>query len=1039
MSSKALTIYDAAAGAGKTYTLVKNYLIKVLGSKSNNRYKQILAITFTNKAVSEMKERILSTLFAFSIQDISSDNSMFDEIKQTLNIDATTLKERSLEVLNFILHNYTAFSVQTIDKFTQSIIRTFAFDLNLSNSFEVQLDQKIILEEAVDQLLMEVGKDQKVTTVVLEYVSQQIEDDKSWDIKQLLFDLGMILFREGDQKQVESLSKVSSETLFSLNDTYQKLKEKNQRAIKKSALELLDKIQEEAVIDDFSRGTLPRYFKKLSEEGTFPLRDFILKDIAEVVLYAKSKDDLIKAKIDGLRPEIEAVFNATKALIFENKCIEGIIKNLPAMSLLNFLSKKIDHLKKEKNQVLISEFNTLIAQNIKDQPTPFIYERLGEKYKEFFIDEFQDTSEVQWDNLIPLIDNALSSYIENTEQTGTATLVGDAKQSIYRWRGGKAEQFIELSLGYTPFSNSEKELLLLDTNYRSYSEIITFNNDFFTYLSDFITKDQYKELYRKGNQQKTNPKKGGYISFECFAAKTKAEKDEVYPEAVKCYIDEALEDGFSYSDIAILVRKNSEAVTISNFLITENIPVISSESLLVKNADEVRLLESVLQYISDPDDGMLRLRLINTLFVVRKETIGHEFLKELLEIDNRSFEKNLLEKFEIRLPQLFSNNRSVFSLIEELCEIFKLNISVSSNLQFFMDFAFDFSNTSNGSLQQFIDFWDSKKDTLSIITSEEQEGVQIMTIHKSKGLEFPIVILPFLEDALYAFKAKNIWIKNLKEDSEIDQLYWSFNRKVFEYYNTSLVENADEVLASEELDTLNVLYVAFTRAVRRLYLLGDKTKASVALEKGNIISFVADFFKAKSICIEEDRYCIGERMSNDKDLKTRITTPINDFLYRKIDHLNTSASLSNHNQKSEAVEKGELIHLILSRVFDRADVSKVLENIEESKLMNNEDIDLLKAQILELINHSEFSSFFNQKNRIYNERDFYLEGTLLRPDRIEISPSGEAMILDYKTGAPQKKYHEQLSNYLRLVSKLGYKNVKKYLVYFDQALKIIEV
>lgn len=1036
MSSKALTIYDAAAGAGKTYTLVKNYLLKLLSSNNNGRYKQILAITFTNKAVSEMKERILSTLYKFSLKEPDgNDNPMFSEIQNILQLDDVTLKKRSLDVLNFILHNYTAFSVQTIDKFTQSIIRTFAFDLNLSNSFEVQLDQKIILEEAVDQLLMEVGKEEKVTSIVLKYVAQQIENDKSWDIKLLLIDLGMLLFSESDQAYIKSLESLTVASFFELEKEYQKSILGNENSIKQKATSLLEKLDQENIIDDFTRGTLPKYFKKLAEEGNHLLSGFILKNIAEESLYAKSKSDSTKAKINELRPHIESIFNETKELIYKNKLSEGILKNLPAMSLLNVLNTKIIILKKEKNQVLISEFNALIAENIKDQPTPFIYERLGEKYKDFFIDEFQDTSEVQWNNLTPLIDNALSSYIETTKKTGTATLVGDAKQSIYRWRGGKAEQFIALSEGHSPFSNPEKNSFQLDTNYRSYSEIINFNNHFFTYLSDFLSNESHKTLYKKGNQQNVNTKKGGYISLEYFDANTKSEKSEVYPEAVKKYIDEAVSDNFSYKDIAILVRKNSEGILISNYLIEQGIPVISSESLLIKNALEVQLLEATLNYLCDTENSAHRLNFIKTLSSFLKKKINSEDLKSLLKTTPELFEDALKTVFGINLRNLFSNNQSIYQLLENLTHTFCLHNKSSANLQFFLDISFDYCNSNNGSLQQFIDYWDQKKDKLSIITSEGQEGVKVMTIHKSKGLEFPIVILPYLDESLYNFKTSNIWINNHRSSPQITHLYWRFNRKVFDFYKTSLIENHNDIISSEELDIINVLYVAFTRSVKRLYLLGSTKDANTSLEKGNITAFLNDFFKTQNTEQKDLRYTIGEKQKNNiHEAQSQSTILLENFIIKKA---SISTSLTNH--KSTSAQIGDFVHLVLSKIYDRSDFNKVSEFIERTSLINHNEIILLKNQIKALINHTIFSNYFNRNNTIYNERDFIVNTEIMRPDRLEISRENEVIILDYKTGSENKQYNDQLNKYESFVKNMGYKNVKKYLVYLNETLKIIEV
>lgn len=1040
MSSKALTIYDAAAGAGKTYTLVKNYLLKVLASQNNGRYKQILAITFTNKAVSEMKERILSTLYVFAIEDSEASKSpMFLEIYKTLAIEPSALKERSLEVLLYILHNYTAFSVQTIDKFTQSIIRTFAFDLNLSNTFEVQLDQKAILEEAVDQLLMDVGKEKEITKTVLKYVAQQIDNDKSWDIKQLLIDLGMLLFKEGDQYYLTTLSEIGISDFLKLEKAYKEEILVNKNSIKKQATQLLNRLEQEQISGEFIRGTLPRYFTKLAENADVPLRDFILKDITEESFYAKSKDDNIKTKIDSLRPEIETTFKQTKALIYENKRNDGLIKNLPAMSLLTVLNGKIDHIKKEKNQVLISEFNSLIAENIKDQPTPFIYERLGEKFKDFFIDEFQDTSEVQWNNLMPLIDNALSSYIDNTEDTGTATLVGDAKQSIYRWRGGKAEQFLSLSEGNSPFANPEVDLFHLGTNYRSYSEIINFNNTFFSYLADFLSDTAYTMLYKKGNQQKVNSKEGGYISLELFDVHLNSERDEIYPEATLKYINEVLLKGYDYNDIAVLVRRNQEGVTISNYLIAEGVPVISSESLLIKNTLEVQLLEALLCHFSDIENIAFRLALMNKLSAYKKINNDSASLTKVLASDLGIFYDHILKRFNIYIPSGSLKSKTIYQLLEGFLYKANINTHVSANIQFFMDFVFDYCKTTNGGVQQFLDYWNTKKDNVSIITSEAEKGVKVMTIHKSKGLEFPVVIIPYLTGSLYDFKPSNIWVKNPNTSSEMTYLYWRFNQKVFDHFADTLVKDPNKLIAQEELDIINVLYVAFTRAVSHLYLLGSNKEAQTTIEKGNIVSFLYDFINFKNNEALDSRYTIGESVT--KKLNSQIESSMilmDEFVYEEVDN-KIKETPKYLNAETEATALGDAVHYALSQIEDRLDLNLAIKEIERLEGIDNNAKQLLVKQFEELLNDTLFEKCFDKKNIIFNERDFYGDGVVLRPDRIEILPNKKVVIFDYKTGKENPKHHKQLKEYESFVKKIGYENVNNYLIYFDETLKIVEV
>jgi len=440
-TTAAFTVYDAAAGAGKTYTLVKNYLIKVLASSNKSRYKQILAVTFTNKAVAEMKSRILESLYGFSLAQVPSRQKfMFNEIKEALDVEEKELQEDSKAILHYLLHNYTAFSVQTIDKFTQSVIRTFAHDLGLSTNFEIELDQKKLLEKSVDNLLNQVGVKKELSNVVVDFAKSNIDNDKAWNIKKSLLETAAILFSEEDIYPIQKMSLHTFQDFEKLNKELKERKEKNLQQIKKVSEEILAVFEEKGIQNEFKGNYILKYFKKLIKDGEDTFDSKWKNEIETTAFYTAKTGDAIKQIIDDLRPRIVSVFLDTKKMVLEIQFLDRILKNVTQMSLLKTINDQLQGLKNESQLLLISDFNKLIFETIKDQPTPFIYERLGERYKDFFIDEFQDTSVMQWQNLLPLCDNAVSSLLENEDETGTVTLVGDAKQAIYRWRGGKAEQ-----------------------------------------------------------------------------------------------------------------------------------------------------------------------------------------------------------------------------------------------------------------------------------------------------------------------------------------------------------------------------------------------------------------------------------------------------------------------------------------------------------------------------------------------------------------------------------------------------------------------
>lgn len=449
MNSTPFHIYNASAGSGKTYTLVKEYLKVLFTSNAYSPYKHILGITFTNKAVGEMKARIIEALKEFASETILDDpDDMFTSLCDELDLSPKELQRKSYFILNSIVHNYAAFDISTIDKFTQKLIRTFAYDLSLSMNFDVELDTDGLLNEAVDRLIARAGTNTDLTKVLVDFAIEKADDDKSWDISLDFYKIAKLLVREND---IPYLEKLKDRSLQDFNDFNRLLKEKiraTEKAIVEKAQNALDLISECGLeIHDFTRGSLPKHFEKLNARY-FDI-SFSSKWQSDLVegnrLYPGRVTTDIAGIIDEIQPQLSAFFTASKTKVFNSKLLRNIYRNSTLLSLLNSILMELEALKEEDNIVLISEFNSIISNEIKSQPAPFIYERIGERFHHYFIDEFQDTSVLQWQNLIPLLANSLSA------ENGSALLVGDAKQAIYRWRGGKPEQFIGLCNEENPF------------------------------------------------------------------------------------------------------------------------------------------------------------------------------------------------------------------------------------------------------------------------------------------------------------------------------------------------------------------------------------------------------------------------------------------------------------------------------------------------------------------------------------------------------------------------------------------------------------
>ena len=1042
-TTAAFTVYDAAAGAGKTYTLVKNYLIKVLASSNKSRYKQILAVTFTNKAVAEMKSRILESLYGFSLAQVpSSQKFMFNEIKEALGVEEKELQENSKAVLHYLLHNYTAFSVQTIDKFTQSVIRTFAYDLGLSTNFEIELDQKKILEKSVDNLLSKVGVDENLSKVVIDFAKSNIENDKAWNIKKSLLETASILFSEEDIYHIQKMSLHTFQDFEELNKELKSRVLKNEKKIKSISEEMLAVFEEKGISDSFSRNYIPKYFKKLIDKGEDDYDSKWKTEIETTPFYTAKTNENEKQLIDGLRGQIIEAFFNTKKLVLETQFVDRILKNVTQMSLLKTINDQLQELKDESQILLISDFNKLIFETIKDQPTPFIYERLGERYKDFFIDEFQDTSVMQWQNLLPLCDNAVSSQLENQEETGTVTLVGDAKQAIYRWRGGKAEQFMQLSSGHSPFSNPDKKQEQLDTNYRSFSNVIEFNNSFFTYLSNSFKNDAYAELYKNGNKQKVNSQKGGYIEFNFIEANNAEEKNELYPEIVVKNIEQIIASGFEYNDICILVRKNKEGVAIAEYLNEKQIPVLSFEALLVKNSNKVNLLTSFVDFVYTPNDKRKKLEFLKSLAIILSVKEQHQFINKYLGLSILEM-TNALLKININIDFECFNKQPIYEAFESLIRVFNFHNKSDANLQFFVDFVFEYSQKKNSGIASFITAWNQKKEKLSIVVPEGKNAVQIMSIHKSKGLEFPVVIYPFADTEIYKTPSKNVWFPVSEYSSVFSEAYINYNKKIFENYSKDTLALSDEIRELQELDSFNVLYVALTRAREQLYVISNRKESSKKqLPEGSFQSYFLSYLSQNNNFKEEDNmFCFGEKNKANFSLKEEDV--ITEIEYKSVNknengiHVISNNSLKNEIQDS--VDWGILVHDVMAKIYVRNDVDEVLKYFRIKLNLLENEYSKLEKTILEIINHPELTSFFNENTEVYNEREFVFSNEVLRPDRVEITDEGCVFIIDYKTGLEDVKNKIQIDKYGAIFEGLGYKNVKKMFIYIAESVKILKI
>jgi len=1062
MQKPAFSIYDASAGSGKTYTLVKEYLKIILVSKKPDAYRNILAITFTNKAVHEMKSRVLESLSQFSKENPSEKAlQLMQDISSDTGLSLNAITEKAKSIIKNLIHNYAAFDISTIDKFTHKVIRAFAHDLNLPITFEVSLDTEILLTEAVDAIIAEAGNDEELTKLLVDFTMEKTDDDKSWDISREIMETGKLILNENNREEITHFDKKKITDFVVIKNKLTELTKELETACVDLANDALLLIENNGIdTNSFSYGTFPKHLNFFREKDS-RANNHRFREFDDIKIKKDAKD---KAIIESIIPTLLEILDSIYIKIEKLLFYMAFLKNITPLSLLNTLSNKLTEIQKEQGILSITEFNKLIHDQIQNQPAPFIYERLGEKYKHFFIDEFQDTSEMQWQNLIPLIDNATSSE-DLLGERGSLLIVGDPKQSIYRWRGGKAEQFIELSKDINPFNNPEKELFSLKTNWRSYSKIIDFNNQFFGFIANEFSHNDYKDLYKNHSHQEENNKKGGYVNISFLPKSEKADngeeenlaKVEMYLLATLNRIQKVKANGFSYKDIAILTRKKDNGIAIANYLTQQGIPILSSESLLIGSSSEVQCIVAVLYYLKNNNDRESKANFLYYISSTRDQRPNgtklncqqklaiHDFISLGMDQNRETDFEQWLASFDIQFSFKNTRKKSLYeateSIISKIIPIEKRNAYV----QFFLDIVLEQDIKKQAGISDFLLYWDANSGKLSIPSPEGKEAVRIMTIHTSKGLEFPVVIFPFAEEDYSKGPREKIWLNADEEQVGLPKVLVDKNNNV-SGYGESAALIYQQKKQEELLDDINILYVAMTRAEEQLYIIsGIVSRNKDGILPSNTASFFIKFLEEKNQYDEgklEYEFGSSEKLSETEESKdeTEIIPQLTTTLNMKNIKIAQRESLMWNTKQQKAIEYGNILHEILSFIKTKDDIDLALTKaIEKGLIVSSQKEDVLKT-IYEIVNHQDLSLFFSNEHKILNEKTIIQkEGNLVIPDRMVLTKLNEIYLLDYKTGTHQTKYQLQLENYQKAIEKMGFKVTKKALVYIGDTLEIVNL
>lgn len=1035
-------IYKSSAGSGKTYTLVKEYLKLALSAPGE--YRHILAVTFTNKSAEEMKSRIINSLIELS-------KGGAEELKKQLETDGVkgNISLMAGGVLKNILHKYSDFSVLTIDSFFHRIIRSFAKELNLQLGYNIEIDDKIVMERITEELLDAIGSDPDLTKYIEEYVYFRIDDNKGWKIDTNIKDLAGEIFKErywikkgSESGLADNREKMHGfiQTLFAIIDNF----ERTLTSIAKDSYEVISEIGLGTA--DFKNGTFSYFSKIINKEkysGDIAPGKIVRKIIeGQDTWYTQKsfkKAQIKEAAEKGLNKNLaEAIMFYDNSYKQYNSAKE-LIKTVYVLGIYKDLMERLKQYRDDNKIMLISDTNTILMKVISGESSPFIYEKTGNVYKNFLIDEFQDTSTFQWKNFLPLIQNSLS-------ENNFSMIVGDVKQSIYRWRNGNMKLLLEDAAKDLNEFNEITKQIPLDENYRSRKEIINFNNIFFKEASQKLAEKAGEtegklllNSYSGVEQKDTYGESGGYVNISIVQNGEEDDPFELVMEKTKNLITDALNSGYAKKDIMILTRSNRQASETAHYLIDAGFKVISNESLLLTNSPKVRLLLNLLKYISDNKNYLAKTEILfNYLVYIKKENIDPaEIFNDYKNHDDPLFNTALPEEFfskdtQGRLnPAFFRLN--LYELVEMLIRIFGLNNTMDAYLLRFLDVIVEFSALNTGDLTGFFEWWEQNKDDNSIVIPEQEDAVRIMTIHMAKGLQSPVVIIPYANWEMGFSGRDLIWVSSKEYPFNESAAFPVTPGK--NLMQSCFEEDYIEEHSLTYLDNFNLLYVAFTRAEERLHVIASP-KAIARYNVGILINAtLASSLELNSGFINDSDFEIGIKADKQGTKPEEVSYKAGEILstdyFTKIVIKPASADVSIERVKkfSELKNRGILLHKALSLIKYPGDAEKAFEQLKTEGLVTAENEDDFINELLDILKNEKIKHWFSSDYEIKTETEVVLPGgKVYKPDRVLLKDK-KAVVIDYKTGKHKKDHALQVSQYADILKDMGFMEVEKYLFY----------
>ena len=1087
MMEKALTVYKASAGSGKTFTLASEYITLVV--KNPQDYKKILAVTFTNKATQEMKTRILSQLYGIA-HKLPDSQAYYEQVSQKTGFPEQTIRENAAEALSLLTHHYNEFRLQTIDAFFQSVLRNLARELNLTANLRIDLNDEQVEAQAVGELINSLEEGEEVLSWIRDYIDKNIEDDKGWNVIGQIKDFGKNIFKDFYKEHKAELDNRFREESF-FDDFITDLRKRRAHTLKNlndQAKQMLQKIREANVDDpslfnNKSRGIYP-YIVKLAK-GTPSDND--APNYVNTCIENATKWPAGSCSADKKATIIElasaSLCNDLKLL--EKYRIEGwkeyqscnlVLKHLSQLRLLHAISEAVDEINKDTNRFMLSNTQSLLSTLMKDSDTPFVFEKMGAYLKHIMIDEFQDTSTIQWNNFRKLLDNCMAQIESHN------LIVGDVKQSIYRWRQGDWKLLNNIE---HEFSNEQIKIEPLDTNYRSEENIIRFNNAFFTQAVVQTVKElesdkikgasQLIEAYKEIEQKPRKDNGKGCVRIKLFRydkAISAEYKENILNELID-NVRQLLEHGYKQKDIAILARSKTVIPDIVDKFQSEfgtDVSLVSDEAFELDASLAVNVIIAALRLLTHPDDKLTESKLVK---LYQQQVMQTDKDNNTLFVDGGDIELNsflpsgYVDEFESLL------RLSLVDLVDEIYSLFNLGSleGQSAYVCTFYDTLNEYLRDHPADIDDFIEEWE---DTLSsnTIQSDEVDGIRLITIHKSKGLEYDNVLIPFCDWELEKTNGNTIWCPGDNKEKpygELPLIPIDFSKKML---GTVFEDDYKEEHLQNTVDNMNLLYVAFTRAGKNLFITGKKASKSTftklqngntATDRSQIIQLVIDDL-AKELsgatlddagdkepisfefgtltdceeCVKQEKSTENPFELTPKTHKLKIETFPHPVSFRQSNksHDFINGEDIDPSDANRYIKVGNILHQLFSTILTEADIEPRLKELEQEGVIYNDEVTSreLQNKIVNALKNEKVKDWFSSRWKLFNEctiLDYDKESGDIyehRPDRV-MTDGKEIIVVDFKFGKPREEYHEQVQRYMSLLMRMGYEKVSGYIWY----------